>query len=149
MQEETIELYRQLRASQDKYAYFLLAAVGASIAFALNQTQGLSLKSSQIPLAISILLWGFSFFFGCRHLQYVSSTLYANIEMLKIESGRHPKVGNHPQALAAASEGVRSAIESNSETSNNLAKLQFSLLIAGVVFYISWHTLEMWLRTNA
>jgi len=149
VQEETIELHRQLRTSQDKYAYFLLAAVGASIAFALNQTQGLSLELSQIPLAISILLWGFSFFFGCRHLQYVSSTLYANIEMLKIESGRHPQVGYHPQVLAAASEGVRSAIESNSETSNNLAKLQFSLFIAGVVFYISWHTLEMWLRSNA
>ena len=149
MQEESIELYRQLRTSQNKYAYFLLAAVGASIAFALNQTQGLSLKSSQIPLAISILLWGFSFFFGCRYLQYVSSTLYANIEILKIESGRHPQVGNHPLVLAAASEGVRSAIESNSETSNNLAKLQFGLLIAGVVFYISWHTLEMWLRSNA
>lgn len=149
MQEETIELYRQLRTSQDKYAYFLLAAVGASIAFALNQTKGMSLEKSQILLAISVLLWGFSFFFGCRHLQYVSSTLYANIEMLKIESGRHPHIGNHPQVVAAASEGVRSAIESNSETSNNLAKLQFRLFIAGVIFYISWHTLEMWLRSNA
>ena len=149
MQKETIELCRQLRTSQDKYAYFLLAAVGASIAFALNQTQGISLEKSQIPLAISVLLWGFSFFFGCRHLQYVSSTLYANIEMLKIESGRHPNIGNHPQVVAAASEGARSAIESNSETSNNLAKLQFRLFIAGVVFYIFWHTLEMWLRSNA
>lgn len=149
MQKETIELYRQLRTSQDKYAYFLLAAVGASIAFALNQTQGISLEKSQIPLAISVLLWGLSFFFGCRHLQYVNSTLYANIEMLKIESGRHPNIGNHPQVVAAASEGARSAIESNSETSNNLAKLQFRLFIAGVVFYISWHTLEMWLRSNA
>jgi len=149
VQEETIELYRQLRTSQDKYAYFLLAAVGASIAFALNQTQGLSLEKSQIPLAISILLWGLSFFFGCRHLQYVSSTLYANIEMLKIESGRHPHIGNHPQALAVASAGVRSAIESNSDTSNSLAKLQFGLFISGVVFYLFWHALEMWLRSNA
>lgn len=149
MQEETIELYRQLRTSQDKYAYFLLAAVGASIAFALNQTQGLSLGLSQIPLGIGILCWGFSFFFGCRHLQYVSSTLCANLEMFKIESGRHPQLGDHPLAQAAASEGIRSAIERNSEKSSSYAKLQFRLLIAGVGFYISWHTLEMWLRSSA
>lgn len=148
MQEETIELYRHLRTSQDKYAYFLLAAVGASIAFALNQTQGLALERSQIPLAISVFLWGLSFFFGCRHLQYVSSTLYANIEMLRIERGLHADVGSHPQALAAASAGVRSAIESNSNTSNLLAKLQFGLFISGVVFYVFWHALEMWLRSS-
>jgi hypothetical protein len=37
--EQQIEIYRQHRTAQDKYIYFLLAAAGAAIAFAVNQTQ--------------------------------------------------------------------------------------------------------------
>lgn len=147
--EQEMELYRQLRASQDKYVYFLLAAVGASIAFALSQTQGMTLAISQIPLGIGIFTWGLSFFFGCLHLEYVSSTLYANITMLKIENGNHPEVGNHPQLVAAASQGIRSAIEANITCASRYGKLQFMFFIIGVVFYISWHAIEMWLRGNA
>ena len=146
--EQTMEIYRQLRASQDKYVYFLLAAVGAAIAFALNQTQGLALTLSQIPLAISIAAWGLSFFCGCQNLGYTNSTLYANAEMLKIESGNHPEVGNHPQMVSAASQGIRTAIERNITQASKFGKLQFSLFVTGVISYVTWHTLEMWLRVH-
>jgi hypothetical protein len=38
------EVYRQLRMAQDKYTYFLLAAAGAAIALAVNQTQGAAIS---------------------------------------------------------------------------------------------------------
>jgi hypothetical protein len=44
--EQQIEIYRQHRTAQDKYGYFLLAAAGAAIAFAVNQTQGAKLAWS-------------------------------------------------------------------------------------------------------
>jgi hypothetical protein len=88
--DQQLEVYRQLRTSQDKYIYFLLAAAGAAIALAVNQTQGLTLNWSQLPLGAGVVLWGLSFFFGCQHLAYVSSTLFANAELLKVESGRAP-----------------------------------------------------------
>lgn len=141
------EVYRALRESQSKYTYLLLAAAGADIGFALTQTQNIGLSCSQTPLGIAVFLWGLSFYFGCRHLAYVSSTLYANAALLKIESGQHPEVGYHPQYMQAASEGVRQAIESNSETANQLGHWQFRTLIAGAVFYVLWHILEMYLRT--
>lgn len=144
--EQIMEIYRQHRASQDKYVYFLLAAVGASIAFALNQTQGLALTLSQIPLAISISAWGLSFFCGCKNIGYTNSTLYANADMLKIESGNHPEVGSHPQMISAASQGIRAAIEHNITKASRFGKLQFSLFVTGVISYVIWHTLEMWLR---
>lgn len=146
--DQMMELYRQLRTSQDKYAYFLLASVGASIAFALSQTRDLSLSLSQCPLGLAVLLWGLSFYFGCRHIQYVSSTLYANAELLKVEGGRHPEIGRHPQMMAAASEGIRSAIETNINRSGRLANLQFSFFVTGVIFYVVWHILEMYLRVH-
>lgn len=142
------EVFRVLRESQSKYTYFLLAAAGAAIGFSLSQTKDVSLAESQWPLGLGVLLWGISFFFGCRHLAYVNSTLYANAALLKIESGQDLGGGNHPQGMQAASEGVRNAIEKNSESANQLGHWQFRFLIAGAVCYIIWHVLEMYLRIS-
>lgn len=141
------EVYRQLRLAQDKYTYFMLAAAGAAIALAVNRTQDSVLSWSQAPLAAAVLCWGLSFFLGCRHLAYVSSTLYSNAELLRVESGAHPEVGKHPQMMAVASEGIRRAIDANAERANRLGHMQFRFLVTGAVFYIGWHILEMWVRT--
>lgn len=140
------EVYRAHRELQNKYTYFLLASVGAAIGFALNQTQDASIAWNHLPLGIAVLLWGGSFCCGCYHLGYVDTTLYANSEMLWIEAGMHPGVGNHPQYVQAASEGICQAIEHNSDAASRLGHWQFRLLIAGAIFYILWHVLEMSLR---
>lgn len=146
--EEHREIFRTLRESQSKYTYFLLAAAGASIGFSLSQTQGAALTWSHVLLGIAISCWDVSFFCGCRHLEYVSSTLYANAEMFNIESGRHPGVGNHPEMVQAASKGIRQAIASNSDTASSLGKVQFRALITGACFYVGWHIFEMWLQVS-
>ncbi len=148
MSEDLREVYRQLRVAQDKYVYFLLAAAWAAIGLAVNQTKTATISWSQVPLAAAVLCWGLSFFFGCRHLMYVSSTLYANAEFLTVKSGLHPEVGDNPQIIGAASEGIRRAMESNSHRANSLGHLQFSFLVYGAILYVGWHILEMWLRTS-
>lgn len=140
------EVFRVLRESQSKYTYFLLAATAAAIGFALNQTQAATLTWFHLPVGVAVLLWGGSFFCGCRHLAYVNSILYANAEMLRIEAGQHPQVGNHPDYMQAASSGIRQAMERNSNSANQLGHWQFRLLIAGAIFYIAWHVLQMSLR---
>ena len=149
MSETAREVYRSLREAQNKYTYFLLAAAGAAIALTVNQTQGAAMTWYQIPLAVGVLSWALSFFFGCRHVAYVNSALYANAVLFQVQSGQHPEVGAHPQMMAAASEGIRQAIESNSERANRLGHLQFRLLIAGAVLYVVWHVLEMYLRSGS
>lgn len=144
-----IEVYKTLRTSQDKYTYFLLAAAGAAIAFAVNQTQGASMAWSQFPLAAAIVSLGMSFFFGCRHINYVASTLYANIELLKVQSGQHSKVGTHQQLMAVASEGLMQAMEANTQRANRFGFWQFKLLVTGASLYVIWHVLEMYLRIVA
>ena len=145
--EQQIEIYRQHRNAQEKYVYFLLAAVGAAIALAINQTQGAKIAWSQLPLAIAIILWSLSFFFGCRHLAYVESTLFANASLLEVKSGQHPEVDTHPQMMAAASEGIREAIKSNSKWAVRFARWQFNCLLLGAISYLGWHVFEMWLRS--
>jgi hypothetical protein len=140
------ELYRVLRDAQDKYIYFLLAAAGGSIGLAVSQTQNAHLAWSQLPLGVAIGWWGLSFFFGCRHIAYINSTLYANAELLRVQAGEHPEAGSHPQIIQAASIGILKAMESNSERANRLHHWQFRSLILGGVFFVVWHIVEMYLR---
>lgn len=142
-----VELHRQLRTAQDKYTYFLLAAAASGIGFAIHQTNDKLLAWSMVPLALGVISWALSFFFGCRHVLYVNSTIYANYELLRVQKGLHPQAGTHPQAIAAASEGIRQAIEGNNEQATGFARLQFRLLILGALFYVAWHILEMAIRT--
>ncbi len=143
------EVYRALREAQTRYTYFLLATAGAGIGLAVNQTQGAHLSVSQVPLGLAVLSWGLSFFFGCRHLADVASALYANAEVLRVESGENPDVGQHPQMVAAASTGIREAIEFNADRANRFGHWQFWFLVGGAVLYVAWHVLEMYLRSAA
>lgn len=141
------DIFKLLREAQDKYTYFLLTASGAAIALAVNQTAGARIAWSQVPLAGAVFCWGLSFFFGCRNLLYVCSTLYANHNLFVVQSGRHPDVPPIPDYIAAASEGIRNAIEKNADSANLFAKLQFRLFVSGGVAFVAWHILEMFLRT--
>ena len=141
------EIYRAHREAQTRYDYFLLAAAGAAIGFALTQTHDAPLTLSQIPLGAAVASWGLSFYCGCRRLAYVESNLYANMDLLKVESGRHPKAGQHQEMIAAASEGIQNAIEWNSNRARLWALGQFRLLVFGAISYVAWHVLEMYLRS--
>jgi len=145
--DKLVELYRQHRTFQDKYTYFILAAAASGIALVVNNTQDEVISLTMIPLAAAVICWGFSFYYGCRHLNYVSSNLYANIDLLKVERGIHPDVGQHPEKMIAASQGIRQAFENNSDKASKLAINQFNLLISGAIFYLIWHTIEMVVRT--
>lgn len=142
-----LEVYRQLRTSQDKYIYFLLAAAGAAIAVALNRTQDRQLTLLLLPWGVALLLWGLSFVYGARHLKYVNSTLFANAELLRVEKGQHPKAGQDPESINAASDGIRSAIDYNSARASRFAKLQFRFFVTGALAYVAWHVLEMYALT--
>lgn len=76
----------------------------------------------------------------------MSSNLYANIELLRVESGQHPQVGDHPDHIDAASQGIRAAFEKNADTANSFGQWQFRFLITGGVLYVAWHVWEMYLQ---
>lgn len=145
--QEQLEIYKQHSAANDKYTYFLLAAVGAAIALTINQTQAAKLLPSQIPLGIAVALWGLSFYLGCRHLRLVQATLHANGALLRVQDGEDPMAGRHPQAIGIASEVLREIIEKHSTGANRAATWQFRYLVLGGVSYLAWHVYEMWLRT--
>ena len=146
---EILELYKQFQAAQDKYTYFLLAAAAASVGFAIQKTDGLLITQWLIPVAISIVCWGASFFCGCKNLIWKQSALYANFNLLQLRVGVHPDQPPHPQLAQAAMSGVESALSKNAGRVEFYAKWQFLLLIWSAVSFIAWRVIEMARATYA
>ena len=88
------DLIQKIREShengQDKYTYFLLAAAGAAIGFAVQKTEGLLLSWWLLPVAFSIIFWSLSFYFGCENVNWVQTSKVANYNFLRLKSGSHP-----------------------------------------------------------
>lgn len=145
MSERELEVYKAYRDHETRYVYFLLAAAGAAIAFAVNTTGDTGLQISQIPLGAAVVLWGLSFFFGCRWIGSSSSVLFSNHELLKVQGGTHPMAGRHPQAIAIAEGVLREAIQEAGEAVQKQAKKQLWTLYGGAVFFLLWRLIEMWL----
>ncbi|SFJ53841.1 hypothetical protein [Bradyrhizobium sp. cf659] len=137
------DIYKASREGQDKYTYFLLAAAGAAIAFAVTQSQTATLSWSKLPLALAVLSWAFSFYAGCRQLRDVANVMSANYDMLRVQEGIHPQYPNHPQVLEIIEEAVRKL----ADKTGRWGVWQFRFLILGAVFYVLWHVTEMALRT--
>ncbi len=145
--DEMRQIHDQLHKAQNRYTYFLLAAAASAIALIIKSTDESTFAIPMLPLGLAVISWGVSFFYGCKNIQFVNSTLYANYNYLIVKSGLHPKAGKDPELISAASQGIRKAMEYNSERANRFVKWQFKLLVIGALFYLVWHLLEMLART--
>ncbi len=65
----------ELKAAQEKYVYFLLAAAAAAIAYAMQRTNGVTLQAQDWALGIAVSCWALSFFGGCRNGQLVMDSI--------------------------------------------------------------------------
>lgn len=136
-------LHKAHQTGQEKYTYFLLAAAGAAIGFAVQKTEGLTLSWWLLPVAFATVCWGISFYFGCQNVVWVQTTIMANFNLLQLRQGSHPEQPPHPELTAAAIRGVESALESNGKQAQFYGIWQFRLLVAGAIFFIAWRVAEM------
>ncbi|MFC5605216.1 hypothetical protein [Variovorax soli] len=142
------ELHKLHTASQDKYTYFLLAASGASIGFAVQKTEGLPLSWWLISVGLAVVCWALSFWFGLRAVDRAQGILMANFDYLQLQQGSHPQQPGHPQLVGAAKQGVRQAMDRLSKESGSASAWQLRMLLAGAVFFIIWRVLEMYRVTG-
>ncbi|TYC06593.1 MAG: hypothetical protein FXF54_00235 [Kosmotoga sp.] len=148
MDEKELYFHKLITNSHMKYTYFKLTACGAGIALVVKQTQESIIKLSLIPLLFSVILWGTSFFFGCKYIEYYNSFLHNNVDYLKILEGKHPLTKKYnDKEKKAAMEGIEEAIKIKGKKMYNYARNQFYFLISGAISYIIWHVLKMILRS--
>lgn len=136
-------LHKSHQAGQEKYTYFLLAASGTAIGFAVQKTEGLTLSWWLLPVAASTLFWAASFYCGCKNIDWVHCSIGANYNLLQLKQGIHPSQPQHSYHLEVAVNGVRAALESNVSKSGFYGRWQFRFLISGAVFFIGWRIAEM------
>lgn len=137
------ELHKAHGAGQEKYTYFLLAAAGAAIGFAVQKTDGIPMSWWVLPVGVATVLWAASFYCGCRNIDWVSASTSANFNLLQLKQGSHPDQPPHPQLVDAAIRGVHDALDKNIRKAQFYAIWQFRLLILGAVFFVAWRVLEM------
>jgi hypothetical protein len=140
-----LEVIKSLHDSQAKYTEYLLAAAGACIALSVARTTGVRPDWSMVLLAMGVLSWALSILAGVKNRQYFQSTLYANADLIKVQTGQHPECPNHPDYMAAAAAGISKAIEGNIDKASFYAKWQLRLLLAGAGFFLAWHITEMFI----
>lgn len=137
------DLHKAHQTGQEKYTYFLLAAVGAAIGFAVQKTEGLSLTWWLLPVALATICWSASFYFGCKNVIWVQTSIMANFNLLQLRQGSHPDQPPHPQLVSAAIQGVESALEKNVNKAQFYGLWQFRFLVAGAICFIAWRVAEM------
>ncbi|MDN8616454.1 hypothetical protein [Variovorax ginsengisoli] len=149
LDDKLTDLHKLHAAGQEKYTYFVLAASGASIAFAVQKTEGLPLSWWLVPAGLAVLSWAASFWLGVRAIDRVQATVVANHALLQLQQGTHPTQPDHPQLVQAAKEGVLQAMTVNSYQANTAYVWQFRMLLAGAAFFVAWRALEMYRITPA
>jgi hypothetical protein len=145
--DDQIEIKRQFRQQQEKYAYYIIALCVAAIAFSITITRDASLKFSQIPLGLAVLTWGLSIYFGLKFIQTIISALHSNNSYLDVIKGTHPIVGNHPQKIEYASNILKETMEEKGKTAGKFYDRQNTFFFMGFISFIVWHILEMYLNT--
>jgi hypothetical protein len=124
------------QTGQEKYTYFLLAAAGAAIGFAVQKTVDLALSWGQLPVGLACLSWARSFYCGCRTLEWVQACLAANKAMIELSRGTHASQPGRPQVMEAAMQGVMTALDGNRSKALWHGGRQFQLLILGALLFI-------------
>lgn len=92
-----------------------------------------------LPVAVATFCWGASFYCGCKNVDRVQASLYANHILLQLKQGSHPEQPPHPDLTDAAIRGVHTALVTNGDNAKFYADWQFRFLIAGAIFFIVWH----------
>lgn len=128
MKEDVNSLAARLAEELSKYIYFLLAASGAAIAYALKQMEGKGLSTDLIFVIIALLAWCGSFYFGVRHLRLHRKHMIENANALLAD-----------ETFQQMQKRLKPLIE-NMESASNL---QYVLFIIGVFLYISWRVIVL------
>lgn len=147
MNEIKFKIQQEFRDKQEKYVYYLIALSVSAVGFSIYKTESHRLTCSLFPLGLAVLSWSISIFCGLKFLKYTISNLYANNMYYEIIEGKHPDIGNNPDYIKAGVAGFKEASEINIKTMEIYFKIQGYLFYIGILLFIVWHIIEMYLKS--
>lgn len=125
------KLQEQIQDTRAKYTYFLLTAAGACIGYAVEKVAGFALEWKLVALALSLIAWSISFWFGCR----------------AIKRSEYGLRYNHAYLTAARSSMDKFALDTlmcdEARASASSSRWQFRFFVSGGVAFVLWRLLEL------
>ena len=142
MSETSNMLYRAHHESQEKYTYYLLGLTAVGICFIIVNNQSISINLSYIPLGLSVVLLSVSFLCGLRHLEYVDSIMYSNIDLIKVQEVWKSTSQINPLVVKTFVDGIKEAMEKNSKKAQGFSRWQSRTMILGMLVYFSFYVIK-------
>jgi hypothetical protein len=138
-----LHLNRTHAEGHSKYVYFLLAATGAALGYALQKLDSSTLNTQVWFGLAAIACWLISFFCGCRHITKIQSAILSNYQLIQLQQGSHPMQPRSPEETLIAWSVTTSAIESKNNKAQLFFRLQFLFLAIGVLLFATWRVLAL------
>lgn len=144
VRELVIKKHDSVEASREKHCYFLLAAVGACIGFAVTQSKGQTLNWAHVPLAVAIACWGLSFYTGMRSIW--EATTHSTIDALGITADHDLDPAFRAKTEKDREDAAKLVEDALAESNKKLSRFrswQFGSFVTGSIAFLLWHTVEM------
>ena len=138
MSDKLIHLNRVHSDGHSKYVYFLLAATGAALGYALSKLDSASADSTVWLGIAAIATWLLSFWLGCKHLEKIQSAIWLNGEILQLSEGSHPRQPTSAEHIAIAQAAAASALERENGSAQTFFRWQFRTLVLGILLFTAW-----------
>lgn len=143
-----IRIQSEHRIQQQKFIYYLIALCVTSIGYSVYRTIGVGLNYSQIVLLFSIVSWSISIFYGLKFLKISIEVLYKNNMWYDVRNKRLQELKDATdETIEQVANKLQEHINNRVENNSKHIKYQENLFYVGMVFFIIWHILEMYLKT--
>jgi hypothetical protein len=137
------DVYKTVSASQERFAFFILAASASAIAFALVRTEGQAMACWMAPVGVAIALWGLSFWAGAEHVLARHEIFFLNLQLLKVEEGTDPVASRDQTKQKIIAEFITEEANRRNKAARMLGRAQYLLFLGGAVAYVCGHIMRL------
>jgi uncharacterized membrane protein YtjA (UPF0391 family) len=144
--EQITNASKEIASQDEKLTYYIIALCVACVGFSVLRTQDQQATIYHICLAISVLFWLVSIYFGflaLRHnISYQTQVLYFWSAVARIHPGTGkpmPTKFDNTKVIKAARTKSKAFIDKAFDCS----KFQKITFYFGIVFFVMWHVIEM------
>jgi hypothetical protein len=141
--EKARDVYKVASASQERFAFFILAASASAIAFAIVRTEDQALAPWLIPVGAAIVSWALSFLAGAEHVLARHEVFFLNLQLLRVQEGTDPVAGadlTKQQVIAAF---IEEKANRKNGAARRLGRAQYLLFLFGAILYVIGHVMRL------
>ena len=137
-----LEVLKSLNQLQEKYIFYIVALCVSAIGFSIYCTIGKHLNLQQIPLGFAVISWAVSIFCGLHFVKWsieVKRTNFQEFDLPKIRLERGEQTYEYVKGILTDKKNKHSKLVIR------MSLIQEYSFYSGVLFFLIWHILEMYL----